>query len=767
MLLNPYIAGNPLKDKTAFFGREDILREVSQMLNHPDEKAIVLYGQRRIGKTTILLQIDQRLTDEAKFTPVYFDLQDRASTPLGDVVYKLAQAIALRVKKPLPSAEKFDEEGAYFKKDFLPEMIQFAAPGGLVILFDEFDVMDSPQNNVAGKAFFPYLRTFISDLNHVKFVFVIGRRPEELSAETLSTFKGIRATRVSLLSHDATESVIRQSESKKSLNWSREAFEQVWKWTQGHTYFTQLMCNVIWEHLQEKAKDSLPPTVALENVDTSVQEALKHGSNAFHWIWDGLPPAERVVMAAMAESELEVISQDQIEEILNRSGVRLIARELKIAPMTLIDWELLHPVDNNFRFAVPLLRQWVKNNRPLIRVKEELDRLDPLAENLFRSGQSFYGLGKVPEAIQQLRQAINANPNHLKSRLLLGRILLEQGNPEAIGEAVQVLDDAYKYDEIAVEADLVKTLLAYADTKVNDDQKLTIYDHILEIQPNQPIAHERRISIWRTKGDIALQKGDFVAALKAYGEAGDAKKIASVRETEQQRWRDAAEAALQENNLSKALELFKLAGDESQVKYVSELTDKRWVDDQLLKGSQAEKQEAWDHAIQIYTSILDRFPDHDRAVQLTKKAEQEAYLSRSYKQAVEYLNMKQGENAKPLLVEIIKIQPDYKEAARYLHEVVEGMHSPSKSSSGSKRVLLYVSSIFASCLVWVLAFGVLGGITIWIMSLFTNNNSFTNNSSLVGGIVIVGFILALILATIFAVLVGVRVFNNQAKKRKR
>src|SRR5829696_2199932 len=121
MLLNPYIAGNPLKDPAAFFGRDDIVRDVTQMLNHPDEKAIVLFGQRRIGKTTILLQIDQRLTQEGNFTPVYFDLQDRASSTLPEVLYKLAQSVAYRLKMPSPSVDSFDENGNYFIKEFLPE----------------------------------------------------------------------------------------------------------------------------------------------------------------------------------------------------------------------------------------------------------------------------------------------------------------------------------------------------------------------------------------------------------------------------------------------------------------------------------------------------------------------------------------------------------------------------------------------------------------------------------------------------------------------
>ncbi len=53
--LNPYVAGNPVGDSPAFAGRADVLREVLRILRRPQDNAIVLYGQRRIGKTSILL----------------------------------------------------------------------------------------------------------------------------------------------------------------------------------------------------------------------------------------------------------------------------------------------------------------------------------------------------------------------------------------------------------------------------------------------------------------------------------------------------------------------------------------------------------------------------------------------------------------------------------------------------------------------------------------------------------------------------------------
>ncbi len=57
---NPYVAGNPVGDSPAFIGRADVLREVLRVLRRPQDNAIVLYGQRRIGKTSILQHLAAR-----------------------------------------------------------------------------------------------------------------------------------------------------------------------------------------------------------------------------------------------------------------------------------------------------------------------------------------------------------------------------------------------------------------------------------------------------------------------------------------------------------------------------------------------------------------------------------------------------------------------------------------------------------------------------------------------------------------------------------
>ncbi|HXD10124.1 MAG TPA: tetratricopeptide repeat protein, partial [Anaerolineales bacterium] len=522
--VNPYIVGNPIKDQAGFFGRQDIFREVMQVLRQPGSNAIVLYGQRRIGKTSVLLQLEKQLTQAVEFTPVYFDLQDKAAKSLTEVLYDLSQHISKVTGHTVAKSSDFDRTADYFRAVFLPEVAQKVASGGLVLLFDEFDVLDSPMRTQASEAFFPYLRQWMTDVQQVKFVFVIGRRPEDLSVRTMSTFKGIQSTRVSFLSEKDAEDVARQSEKDGSLKWDKTAIQGVFNLTHGHPYFTQLLCSVVWENAYEAAPHSAP-TVSAKEVENAIGQALKFGANAFNWLWDGLPPAERVVVAAMAEVKDEVITQDKLIETLNQSGVRLVARELEFAPETLIDWEVLIETGGAYHFAVPLLQRWVLANRPLRRVKEELDRLDPLAETLFQGGQGFYNNNNLDAAEQQLREALKINPNHFKGRLLLGRILLEKGN---LVESVDMFDAAYQYDERSARADFIKSLLALAETQ-EENLQLSTYERILKIQSDQPLANEKFRAIWVKRGEAAQTQENYEEAQRAFEQVGDTERIGKVR----------------------------------------------------------------------------------------------------------------------------------------------------------------------------------------------------------------------------------------------
>src|SRR5262245_9744494 len=75
---NPFIVGNPVRDRSMFFGREAEFELVRKRF-HDSEKGMLLVfcGERRSGKTSILFQIlDRRLGPE--YIPVLIDMQSMA-----------------------------------------------------------------------------------------------------------------------------------------------------------------------------------------------------------------------------------------------------------------------------------------------------------------------------------------------------------------------------------------------------------------------------------------------------------------------------------------------------------------------------------------------------------------------------------------------------------------------------------------------------------------------------------------------------------------
>ena len=116
---NPYVAGRTLiPGLPGFFGRQDILVWVKQELHNPATNALVLFGQRRIGKSSLLLHLEHTLPQDA-FLPIFFDLQDLATRPLGQVLADLADKISEKVDIESPNSDLFDNQGNFFLQKFL------------------------------------------------------------------------------------------------------------------------------------------------------------------------------------------------------------------------------------------------------------------------------------------------------------------------------------------------------------------------------------------------------------------------------------------------------------------------------------------------------------------------------------------------------------------------------------------------------------------------------------------------------------------------
>ncbi len=480
MLLNPYIAGNPVGKTPAFVGREDVVREILRVLRAPHHSATTLYGQRRIGKTSILQYLEDSLPNRGPYLPVYFDLQNRAAWPLGRVLEELARTIAERFDLPWPDLDRNPETA--FRETWLPQALEHLPRGhSLVLLFDEFDVLAAPEQGQAARAFFPYLRELLNhDPARLQFVFVLGRNIRDLSHIALALFKGVPTKRVSLLPREDTKALVRLAERNGSLRWPRESVDRVWVLTHGHPYLTQALCWEVWERLHEEEPEE-PPTVRPEDVDAAVPATLERSANALQWLWDGLGPAEKVVAAALAQAGPGPVTEEALARILQESGVRLVIRELEEAPRLLQEWDILEPADPGYRFRVELLRRWIAQRYPPTTVQKELDYLEPAAENLYRAAYSLYQAGNLEASQELLEQALTINPNHGRAMDLLSTIYLSQRELDTAQDLLERLQEVFP---AVARPRLVQLYLKRAEQTRSLKKKVQWYEGVLRIDPH-------------------------------------------------------------------------------------------------------------------------------------------------------------------------------------------------------------------------------------------------------------------------------------------
>ena len=176
----------------------------------------------------------------------------------------------------------------------------------------------------------PDLRGLLTrDPDRLKFVFVICRNVDDLTSIARSLFKGISAYHVSLLNAQETDRLVNLSQQNSTLRWSRDALSRVRELTNGHPFLYPELCSHVWEQAYDK-EPKRPPAIALQDIDTAIPDALEASRNTLEWLWDGLPPAARVVASALAAAGPNPISQEDLEHLLRESGVRVVIRGPKM-----------------------------------------------------------------------------------------------------------------------------------------------------------------------------------------------------------------------------------------------------------------------------------------------------------------------------------------------------------------------------------------------------------------------------------------------------
>jgi outer membrane protein assembly factor BamB/energy-coupling factor transporter ATP-binding protein EcfA2 len=384
---NLYSTGIPTHDSKMFYGRESEMAFLKDNLARDAKTVIVLYGQRRSGKTTLLLQLINAFAHD-KHIPVLIDMQRVTyHITISSFLYKVALFIAQAMQKKAisicqPDAADFKLEPTSAFDAFLDTVEDLLTGQKLILMVDEFEILE--EQVVRGKLdseIFEYLRNILQHRQNINFLFSGTHKITEYTKWYRSVFFNIaRHYPLSQLTPQGAIDLI-QKPVDGFLEYEPLTVKKIRQLTADQPYLIHLMCRAIVDYCNENRKSY----AAINDINTVIRDVMQTGQFHFDWLWDQISPEDRMALAVIAEGEKydgRWLSMIEIEEIYRYHSIHFTHEYLKISLKTLLDADLIENESSNdsdssydgirFRIPVGLTREWLHKEKPLELVRKEL-----------------------------------------------------------------------------------------------------------------------------------------------------------------------------------------------------------------------------------------------------------------------------------------------------------------------------------------------------------------------------------------------------------
>jgi len=374
-IANPYVAGNPVTGDL-FVGRKDILRRLEELWRGEGQKpSVVLYGHRRMGKSSILYNLGTRLG--AQTVVVDFNIQRVglvAST--GELLYNLALALydaqqTLGVSETPraldePDEIRFTARTPYTAFDrFLKQLDRVRAGHRFIVTVDEFELIEAM---IAEGQLEPRLLDFWRGLIQTYPWFVMAfaglHTLKEMTRDYWHPLYGsVRRIPVSFLSRGAARRLITRPTPDFPLDYDTDAVEHIIALTHGQPYLVQLIGHGLVTRFNRQTFEEgveRERRFSLADVEAVIRahEFYRDGDAYFTGVWrqaeTSKPPGQTAVLRTLAQSEIGM----SVEEIARQAG--LVPEEVGRALETLARHDVvMMEADGRWQFTVELMRRWV------------------------------------------------------------------------------------------------------------------------------------------------------------------------------------------------------------------------------------------------------------------------------------------------------------------------------------------------------------------------------------------------------------------------
>jgi hypothetical protein len=364
------VVGDPVTGHL-FVGREDILDQIEELWAAESTlPSVVLYGHRRMGKSSILQNLSGRLGKDVK--TIYFNMQQRG---IVNDTGELLRSLALTIYGSFSPAQQkaIRQPGSFASASptiefnlFMESLKPVRDRNRIVILIDEYELIErSMKSGKFDPELMDYFRGLVQNINlRVALCFAGLHDLEEMTHSYWHPFfAGLKKIQVSFLSPEATRLLITRPSPEFDFNYDPGVPERIVALTNGQPYLVQLIGHTLvrrFSRKQARLRRELDRRFTDQDLEEVIEdnEFYEDGGAYFDGVIDQAasgPPFQPEVLEELTAgpataAELTVlcgVGFDVIQEALDALKRHAVVLE----------------EGGRYRFSVELMRIWVERQR--------------------------------------------------------------------------------------------------------------------------------------------------------------------------------------------------------------------------------------------------------------------------------------------------------------------------------------------------------------------------------------------------------------------
>ncbi len=349
-LHNPYVCGAPLDEaQEIFVGRTELIARICKHLQTRTSVPLFIHGQRRMGKTSLLLNLRKALP--VNMMMIFIDCQ----TTIGlrtytDILYTMIlqarKQLDLHYGLTVPEFSKQDSVSIYEWLEQIRRLYLNSSREWLLVL-DEFEALRATlaQARLDPVYLLNILRHVMQHYTAFK-VIISGSLFLEESPLLAGYLVGMKTMRLGILYPRDVQKLIEQPVANFGLKYETAAVERMMFLTRGHPHLTQQLCFEVVE-----LKNTQPANRRRLVVRADVEEALQRVFVSATFFFFDL---ENNQMSPEGRKLLRNLALRGENAVFNRASC--LGQEDVVEH--LVQRELLESVQGGYRFKYELVRLW-------------------------------------------------------------------------------------------------------------------------------------------------------------------------------------------------------------------------------------------------------------------------------------------------------------------------------------------------------------------------------------------------------------------------